>query len=73
MKCSKSPGRRGFAPDPTGGAYSTSPNPLAGGEINIPSLRTPPLLAFQASLFSPRSSCGSTVVDRLAPMNLEQK
>ena len=31
-KCEKSVGRRGSAPDPAGGAYSTPPDPLAGGE-----------------------------------------
>ena len=31
-KCEKSVGRRGSAPDPTGGAYSTPPDPLAGGQ-----------------------------------------
>jgi len=31
-KCEKSVGRRGSAPDPAGGAYSASPDPLAGGE-----------------------------------------
>jgi len=31
-KCEKSVGRRGSAPDPTGGAYSAPPDPLAGGQ-----------------------------------------
>jgi len=31
-KCEKSVGRRGFAPDPAGGAYSAPSDPLAGGE-----------------------------------------
>jgi hypothetical protein len=30
IKCTKSFGGRGFAPDPTGGAYSAPPDPLAG-------------------------------------------
>jgi hypothetical protein len=29
-KCTKTVGGRGFAPDPTGGAYSAPPDPLAG-------------------------------------------
>ena len=29
-KCTKFLGRRGSAPDPTGGAYSAPPDPLAG-------------------------------------------
>jgi len=32
QKCEKSVGRRGSAPNPTGGAYSAPPDPLAGGE-----------------------------------------
>ena len=42
-KCEKYVGRRGSAPDPGGGAYSTPPNPLAGGEGALlpPSPRTP--------------------------------
>jgi len=30
LKCTKSHLGRGFAPDPTGGAYSAPPDPLAG-------------------------------------------
>jgi hypothetical protein len=30
IKCTKSFGGRGFTPDPTGGAYSAPPDPLAG-------------------------------------------
>jgi len=29
LKCTKTVGGRGFAPDPTGGAYSAPPDPLA--------------------------------------------
>jgi hypothetical protein len=29
-ECTKTVGGRGFAPDPTGGAYSAPPDPLAG-------------------------------------------
>jgi len=42
VKRSKLPGRRGFAPDPTAEFTATFPRPLAGGEGNIPSPRTPP-------------------------------
>jgi len=35
LKCTKSPGYQGFAPGSTGGSYSTSPDPLVGGEGNI--------------------------------------
>jgi len=35
FKCRKVVGFRGFAPDPTGGAYSAPPDPLAGvAELN---------------------------------------
>jgi len=45
-KYEKSVGRRGFAPDPAGGAYSAPPDPLAGGEglrggFAAPSPKTP--------------------------------
>ena len=30
LKCTKTFGGWGFAPDPTGGAYSAPPDPLAG-------------------------------------------
>ena len=30
LECTKTVGGRGFAPDPTGGAYSAPPDPLAG-------------------------------------------
>jgi len=42
-KCEKSVGRRGSAPDPTGGAYRAPPDPLAGGQggFAAPSSKNP--------------------------------
>jgi len=39
-KCTKIVGRWGFTPDPTGGAYSASPEPLAG--FKGPTSKAPP-------------------------------
>jgi len=52
-KRSKSSGRRGFALDSIVGGYSILPDPLAGGEGNMPSLRTTPLSMLWASLSGP--------------------
>jgi len=70
IKCSKSPGRQ--AADPTEGVYSAHTDPLADGEGNIASPRTPPLLARRASLFGAMSLAisvdGHNAVDGSAPM-----
>jgi len=52
-KRSKLWGLQCFDPDSILGAYSAPPDSLAGGEGNIPSPRTPPTWAIQASLFGP--------------------
>ena len=56
LECTKCVGGWGLAPDPTGGAYSTPPDPLAGGEGACrPLPRTPPpLSALRASILAPR-------------------
>jgi len=58
-------------PEATGESYSAPPEPLTGGERNIPSPRTPLLLALRSSLFIPWGLAifvdSHNVVDRLAP------
>jgi len=53
IKCSKSPDRWGFAPDPTEGAYSTSPGHYLVGRGTSPPQEPHPLSALRASLFDP--------------------
>jgi len=69
---SKSPGRQG-PPDPTGAAYSATPDPLAGGKWAHPLLKNlaplgPSSVALR--LFRHRHFCGRhDVVHGLAPCN----
>ena len=69
IKCSKSPGLRGFALDPTR-KLTALPRPAARGKRNIP--KNPPLSA-RASLFGPSGFAISVnpynIVDSLAPMS----
>jgi len=45
VECTKTFSGQGLAPDPAGGAYSTTPPPIAGGKgAGCPSPRTPPSL-----------------------------
>ena len=57
-KCTKTLGGRGFAPDPTGGAYSAPTDPLAGGEGLTPPLQEshalPSPSGFDIRPFGPR-------------------
>jgi len=67
--CTKFQIFQGFALDPAGGAYSTPPGPLAGGEgLAAPSPRIPPqlLLALWAlALWAEASS--PSVREKIAP------